>query len=233
MLALIEAGIPVSEYIAYEIDKYAVKTSLYNFPQIKHCGDVFKADYSALGRVDLLVGGSPCTFWSICQSKDRETKAEGMGWELFSQYLRALREVRPNYFIYENNKSMSPAIRNSIDDAFGFEAICINSALVSAQNRNRLYWVGKRNEDGTYSKVEVSQPEDRGIFLESVLDRTGSKDLSDREMEYMVRTVSGGRNHFDFGYIQNATRSKSACLTANVHKGVPYNVCIEPVSIAR
>jgi site-specific DNA-cytosine methylase len=74
------------------------------------------------------------------------------------------------YFIYENNKSMSAAIRASITETFGFEPICINSALVSAQNRQRLYWVGKRNTDGTYSKVTVDQPEDRGILLKDVLD---------------------------------------------------------------
>ena len=93
-----------------------------------------------------------------------------MGWELFSQYARALHEAKPKYFIYENNKSMSKAIRASIDETFGFEAVLINSALVSAQNRQRLYWVGKRNDDGTYSQVPVEQPVDRGILLRDVLD---------------------------------------------------------------
>ena len=65
---------------------------------------------------------------------------------------------------------MSKDIRASIDKAFSFEAVLINSALVSAQNRQRLYWVGKRNEDGTYSKVNVEQPADRGILLKDVLD---------------------------------------------------------------
>lgn len=112
-----------------------------------------------------------CTYWSIAQSPDkRETTASGIGWELFSQYVRALNEAKPKFFIYENNKSMSKAIRESISKTFGFEPICINSALLSAQNRQRLYWVGKRNADGTYSKVDVQQPEDRGILLRDVLD---------------------------------------------------------------
>jgi DNA (cytosine-5)-methyltransferase 3A len=81
-----------------------------------------------------------------------------------------LHEAKPKFFVYENNKSMSKAIRESIDKAFGFEAICINSALVSAQNRQRLYRVGKRNEDGTYSRVNVEQPEDRGILLRDILE---------------------------------------------------------------
>lgn len=113
-----------------------------------------------------------CTYWSIAQKNNRETEASGMGWELFSQYVRALRDIKPKYFIYENNKSMSKAIRQSITETFGFDAVCINSALVSAQNRQRLYWVGKRNDDGTYSKINIEQPKDRGIILKDILDGT-------------------------------------------------------------
>lgn len=170
MLAMLSVGIKVDRYVAFEIDKYAVQTSSHNFPMIEHRGDVFHADFSEYSGFDFLVGGSPCTYWSIAQKNNRETEASGMGWELFSQYDRALREAQPMYFIYENNKSMANAIRESITQTFGFEPICINSAFVSAQNRQRLYWVGKRNFDGTYSKVYVEQPEDRGILLRDVLD---------------------------------------------------------------
>lgn len=170
MLAMQAAGITVDRYVAFEIDKYAVQTSSNNFPMIEHRGDVFQADFTEFQGFDFLVGGSPCTYWSIAQKNNRETEASGMGWELFSQYVRALREAQPMYFIYENNKSMSKAIRESITKTFGFEPVCINSALVSAQNRQRLYWVGKRNLDGTYSQVHVEQPEDRGILLRDVLD---------------------------------------------------------------
>ena len=232
MLAMQKAGIEVDRYVAYEIDKYAVQTSTHNFPMIEHKGDVFKADFTEFRDFDFLIGGSPCTYWSIAKTTNRETVASGMGWELFSQYVRALHEAQPMYFIYENNKSMSAAIRASITESFGFEPICINSALVSAQNRQRLYWVGKRNPDGTYSKVNVEQPDDRGILLKDVLDRVGAKELTEREMDYMVRQTSGVRNHFDFGYIQDATRDKGACVTANISKGVPYNVCCEPVCLA-
>ena len=170
MIAMQLAGVPVESYDAYEIDKYAIKTAQHNFPMIKEHGDVFDADFTQYEGVDFLIGGSPCTYWSIAQTKNRETVASGMGWELFSQYVRALHEAKPKYFIYENNKSMSKDIRASIDKAFGFEAVLINSALVSAQNRQRLYWVGKRNADGTYSRVNVEQPADRGILLKDVLD---------------------------------------------------------------
>ena len=172
MIAMHLAGMEVESYDAYEIDKYAIKTAQHNFPMIKEHGDVFEADFTQYEGVDFLIGGSPCTYWSIAQTKNRETVASGMGWELFSQYVRALHEAKPKYFIYENNKSMSKAIRASIDETFGFEAVLINSALVSAQNRQRLYWVGKRNDDGTYSKVLVEQPEDRGILLRDILENS-------------------------------------------------------------
>lgn len=170
MIAMKKAGVEVESYDAYEIDKYAIKTAQHNFPMIQEHGDVFSADFKQYEGVNFMIGGSPCTYWSIAQTKNRETVASGMGWELFSQYVRALNEAKPKYFIYENNKSISKEIRASIDKAFGFEAVCINSALVSAQNRQRLYWVGKRNEDGTYSKVDVEKPEDRGILLCDILE---------------------------------------------------------------
>jgi len=118
----------------------------------------------------LLIGGSPCTYWSVAQKKDRETEASGQGWELFKNYLIALEKYKPDFFLYENNKSMSPAIREQITREFGLEPVFINSALVSAQNRERLYWVGRRNADGSYSKVDVPLPEDRGIFLRDILE---------------------------------------------------------------
>lgn len=170
MLAMMAAGVDVERYVAYEIDKYAVQTSTHNFPFIEHRGDVFKADFTEFADFDYLVGGSPCTYWSIAQKNNRETEASGMGWELFSQYVRALWEAHPRFFIYENNKSMSNAIKDSITKTFGFEPVCINSALVSAQNRQRLYWVGKRNSRGGYDRVNVEQPLDRGILLRDILD---------------------------------------------------------------
>ena len=192
MLAMQRAGIKVKRYVAYEIDKYAVQTSSHNFPMIEHRGDVFCADFTEYSDFDFLVGGSPCTYRSIAQKNNRETEASGMGWELFSQYVRALHEAKPRFFVYENNKSMSKAIRASIDEAFGFEAICINSALVSAQNRQRLYWVGKRNEDGTYSKVPIDQPEDRGILLKDILE---SGEI-DKEKAYSLKHQAGNASDY-------------------------------------
>ena len=109
----------------------------------------------------LLIGGSPCTHWSIAQTKNRETEPEGLGWELFKNYLIALEKFKPDFFLYENNKSMAPAIRAQITRELGVEPILINSALVSAQNRQRLYWT---NIPG------VEQPEDLGILLRDILE---------------------------------------------------------------
>ena len=192
------------------------------------------------GKIKLLIGGSPCTHWSIAQTKNRETEPSGIGWELFRNYVVALKKYQPDYFLYENNKSMAQAIRAQITRELGVEPVLINSALVSAQNRQRLYWAGKRNPDGTYSPVDVEQPEDRGIILRDILEPTTcekgyilkppGKPLTEREMEYMVRETSGGRNHFDFDYHHDATTDKSQCVTANTHRGVPYNVLVQPVN---
>lgn len=114
MLAMQKAGVKVDTYTAYEIDKYAIQTATHNFPMIKECRDVFSADFTQYKDIDYIIGGSPCTYWSIAQKNNRETEASGLGWELFSQYVRALNDVKPKFFIYENNKSMSSAIRESI-----------------------------------------------------------------------------------------------------------------------
>ena len=170
-LAMMEAGLSVDRYVSYETDRYCNVALAHNFPWVEQRGDVFDADFTEFEGFDFLMGGSPCTYWSVAQSADRrETTASGQGWELFQQYVRALHEARPRWFIYENNKSMSKAIRDSISEAFGFEPVHIDSALVSAQHRQRLYWVGRREEDGTYSQVHVEQPADRGILLRDVLE---------------------------------------------------------------
>lgn len=242
MIAMQLAGVEVESYDAYEIDKYAIKTAQHNFPMIKEHGDVFDADFTQYEGVDFLIGGSPCTYWSIAQTKNRETVASGMGWELFSQYVRALHEAKPKYFIYENNKSMSKQIRASIDEAFGFEAVLINSALVSAQNRQRLYWVGKRNDDGTYSKVNVEQPADRGILLKDVLDSVEplhgmvndkkSRTLTANYWKTNVRDAfvdcAGGRTMVAEP-INTDANGKAFCVTSRYYKGFGNNPgkCLE------
>lgn len=139
-VALDRIGITPEVYFASEIDEYAERVSADNWPDIVRLGDAKSVDEWDLGRIDLLLGGSPCTNWSITKKSEWETTASGTGWELFSLYVKAVRKFKPRYFLYENVKSMSPAIREEITRALGVDPILINSGFVSAQNRERLYW---------------------------------------------------------------------------------------------
>ena len=141
MIALERAGFDVVKYDAYEIEQNAIAVSKHNYPQIVQKGDVFQGVFNE-GEYDILIGGSPCTHWSIAKGgyESRETTSSGIGWELFMQYVRALRESKPKWFLYENNESMSDAIKNEITNQLGVEPIMIDSADFSAQNRKRYYW---------------------------------------------------------------------------------------------
>lgn len=98
-IAFKQLGIEVDRYISYEIDKYAISVTQLNFPNTEQCGDVFAADFTQYQNIDWLIGGSPCTHWSIAQKNNRETQPNsGMGWELFSQYVRAVQQAMPKYF---------------------------------------------------------------------------------------------------------------------------------------
>lgn len=133
--------------------------------------------------IKLLIGGSPCTFWSIAQKNNRETKAEGMGWELFKNYLIAKEKFNPDFFLYENNKSAAQAIKDQISHELGVDLMYINSALVSAQTRQRFYafnW-------------NVEQPADRGILLKDVLD----SGCTTKEKAYcLIRHCGNTRDYF-------------------------------------
>lgn len=174
----------------------------------------------------LLIGGSPCTHWSIAQTKNRETEASGIGWELFLNYRIARDKYKPDFFLYENNKSMSPVIRAQITAELGVEPVLINSALVSAQNRQRLYWVGKREPDGTYSQVAVEQPEDRCILLRDILE----SGVCWREKAYTLKAnyfKSSATSAMDGGHfpapmaaepVNMTADGKAQCLRATYYK---------------
>ena len=159
MAAFERADIPVERYAAYEIDKYAVQISEKNYPQIEHCGDVFQGNFTQYKGFDILIGGSPCTYWSIAR-RNRETTCTGKGFEFFMEYMRALKESECRYFLYENNFSIHKNIKNEISKRLGVQPIMINSALVSAQSRKRCYWT---NIPG------VTLPEDKGILLKDIV----------------------------------------------------------------
>lgn len=147
--------------------------------------------------IKILLGGSPCTFWSIAQKNNRETNPSGLGWELFENYLIAKEKFKPDIFLYENNKSAAQAIKDEIKKRFKVDEtdaryIEINSALVSAQNRQRFY---------VHNCGEVQQPEDRGILLRDILE-TG---VVDREKAYCLKCQQGNaRDYFKKRHTQIA-----------------------------
>lgn len=137
-------------------------------------------------EIKILIGGSPCTHWSIAKGKTRETTSEGLGWELFKNFLKAKERFKPDYFLYENVSSASKDIKAEIyrelskDDADKSVRLTdINSALLSAQNRKRFY---------VTNFGDISQPEDRGIMLKDILE--GNKNISLRENKYESNSYS-------------------------------------------
>lgn len=161
MVALERAGIPVKRYVAYEIEKNAIKISQKNYPQIEQCGDVRTADFSQYEGFDLLIGGSPCQDLSNYKYDRGEVKGlDGEKSGLFYYYVKALKEVKPKYFLLENVASMEKKWADVISEELGVEPIMINSALVCAAERKRLYWTNIPN---------IEQPEDKGIVLKDIV----------------------------------------------------------------
>jgi DNA (cytosine-5)-methyltransferase 3A len=196
------------EYYASEIDKYAIQIAKANHPDINHIGDVknIYTDYTGKSpwqilrwgengdmrytssrppsdeesEFDLLIGDSPCQDLSI--AKKNRKGLQGDRSSLFYEYLRILNEVKPKYFILENVNSMGKDSKNIITkELFNIEPIMINSSLLTAQNRKRLYWVGKLI-DGEYKQVKIEQPEDQKIYLKDIIEGG----LVDREKSYCI-----------------------------------------------
>lgn len=161
--ALDQLGIPV-HYYASEVDKYAIRIATKNYPDIIQLGDIRQIKAKDLPKVDLLIGGFPCQDLSIAKNNRQGLKGERSG--LFYEMLRLHKETKPKYFVYENVASMAKdqkeLITKEISAVAGYrvEPIMINAALVSAQNRKRLFW----------TNIEVPQPEDRGILLKDILE---------------------------------------------------------------
>lgn len=138
MVALDRARIPVERYVAYEIEENAIKISKKNYPQIDHRGDVTTADFTQYRGFDLLIGGSPCQSLSIVQSKTRQ-HLDGKS-KLFFEFVRALKEAKPRWFLFENVASMNEESKRAMSDLLGCEPIFIDSGDFSAQQRPRYYW---------------------------------------------------------------------------------------------
>ena len=184
--ALKNLGIKVDTYYASEVDPYAIAVTQSNFPDTIQLGDVEEVGKSMCNNcfdgdnhlccveecmygknIDILIGGSPCQDLSIAKKNREGLKGERSG--LFWEYVRIRDKVKPKYFILENVASMPKEARDTISEALGVEPVMINASLVSAQNRKRLFWVGKWNGE-SYEQVEIPQPEDRGILLKNILE---------------------------------------------------------------
>ena len=156
-IALERAGIKVDNYYASEIDKWAIQIAQKNYPDTIQLGDVTKFDIDKLPKIDLLIGGSPCQGFSFA---GKQLNFDDPRSALFFVYVHILQEIKPKYFLLEN-VVMKKEYQDVITQYLGVEPIKINSALVSAQNRNRLYWTNIPN---------IKQPEDRGLLLRDVLE---------------------------------------------------------------
>src|SRR5690606_18870286 len=150
-IALERAGIKVNNYFASEIDKHAIKVTQHNYPNTIQLGDVTQVKGEDLPKIDLLIGGSPCQGFSFA---GKQLNFEDPRSKLFFEFVRLLKECNPKYFLLEN-VVMKKEFEQVITEHLGVEPIKINSALVSAQNRERLYW----------ANFPIEQPKDKGIKL--------------------------------------------------------------------
>ena len=160
-IALNKLGIKYNNYFACEIDKYAIQTAQKNYPNTQQLGDVTKLDATTLPKIDLLIGGSPCQGFSFA---GKQLNFDDPRSKLFFEFVRILNEVRiknPDVKFLLENVKMKKEFSDIISEHIGVEPIRINSSLVSAQNRLRLYWT---NIEG------IEQPENRKIYLKDILE---------------------------------------------------------------
>ena len=155
-LALNRANINYDNYFASEIDKNAIKVTQHHYPNTVQLGDVTKIEFIA-SKIDLLIGGSPCQSFSFAGKQLNFDDSRG---KLFFEFVRLKNELQPKYFLLEN-VVMKKEYQDVITQYLGVEPIKINSSLVSAQNRVRLYWTNIPN---------VKEPEDRNISLSEILE---------------------------------------------------------------
>ena len=218
-IALKNLGIKVDTYYASEIDKYAIKVAKENFPETIHLGDIKDIKGKDLPEIDLIVAGSPCQGFSFA---GKQLAFDDPRSALFFEFVRLLKEVKPKYFLLENvrmKKEHMDVISQQVSEVypecsngslFGIEPIKINSALVSAQNRNRLYWTNIPN---------IEQPEDVGLVLRDVLeDFLGKEHNAGEELQ---KNYKGG-NQLNPNYKSQANTihnidEKSATISAGTH----------------
>jgi DNA (cytosine-5)-methyltransferase 3A len=245
--ALERAGIKVDNYFASEIDKYAIQVTMANYPNTKQLGSVVNVDGYSLPKISILIGGSPCQSFSFAgkrkgmSTKDEqeiltlnhylELKSEGFEFEgqsyLFWEYMRLLNEVKPKYFLLEN-VMMGEKWEKVLSKAIGVKPIMINSALLSAQNRQRLYWTNIGLEpQGLFGDLDsiIDQPKDKGILLKDILEQNVSDKyfLTEKGVDRISSYNNSERSLNDNG--------KSLCLAAGYFKQGRDNQLIVDISI--
>lgn len=170
-VALDRANIPVEVYYASEIDKYAIQVTQKNYPNTIQLGDINNIDFTQfIGKIDLIMGGSPCQDLSIA---GKRKGLQGERSSLFYKFVEAIEVIKPKYFLLENNVGMPKEAYEEISKLMGCYPIMINSALVSAQTRKRYYWtnIGQMKYDlFGFPTVDIPQPDDKGILLKDVLE---------------------------------------------------------------
>ena len=210
-IALTELDIPIDKYYASEIDKYAMQFTIQNFPNTIQVGDIRELDINKLDKIDLLIGGSPCQSLSMAGKRKGlstrggvdifdlemylELKENGFEFEgqsyLFWEYIRIYNDLlergdNPKFFL--ENVEMGKKWESVFNDILGRKGIHINSALVSAQNRRRIYWTDIHDD--------IPQPEDRGILLKDILEEEVDEKyfLSDKMIECLKGRVKTGND---------------------------------------
>jgi DNA (cytosine-5)-methyltransferase 3A len=237
--ALQRAGINYDNYFASEIDKYAIQVTMHNYPNTIQLGSVVNVDGYKLPKIDLLIGGSPCQSFSFAgkrkgmSTKDEQEiftlehylqlKSEGYEFEgqsyLFWEYMRIMNEVKPKYFLLEN-VMMGEKWEKVLSRAIGVNPIEINSALVSAQNRKRLYWtnIGMKPA-GLFGDLEntIKQPKDLGILLKDILEPEVDEKyfLSQKMIDGFLGDNKNHEGKTGFVWQPTEGNKKGACLRAN------------------
>jgi len=185
-VALDRLGYNVDDYFASEIDTHAIKVAKVNYPNTIHLGDVVKIDGYTLPKIDLLIGGSPCQGFSFA---GKQLNFEDPRSKLFFEFIRLLNETNPKYFMLEN-VNMKQEYQDIISNELGVKPIKINSNLISAQNRTRLYWTNIQN---------ISQPEDKNILLKDIIE----DGFVDKAKSYCI-DASYSRNANPYSYIKKS-----------------------------
>jgi len=189
-IALKELGIPVKNYFAAEIDKFAIEQTLHNFPNTKMLGDVTKIDLTKLPKIDLFIGGSPCQGFSFAGKQLNFNDPRSKLFFEYAKVLQYLKQKNPDILFLLENVNMKSRWLGIISEHLGIFPVNINSNLVSAQNRNRWYWSNIQTKTvGLFDELhtDIPQPKDRGILLKDILQPDNEVDAKYYLTEIMTK----------------------------------------------